>query len=181
MSDDPRPAERVYVTVNETRYELVQTSKLTFPETKEAKRISGMPLVDMEVALGKADPDAWFAWMYVSIRRTQPTLTERQLEQAIGDTPIVRDHRVRREGSTRGCCRGPPGTRVGERRIRAAERQRLWREDPGAFDPRDCWTADLADPNLLGIHPYQLNDYTPAELTALLAYAQAKRDALNQG
>jgi len=89
MSDDPRPAERVYVTVNETRYELVQTSKLTFPETKEAKRISGMPLVDMEVALGKADPDAWFAWMYVSIRRTQPTLTERQLEQAIGDTPIV--------------------------------------------------------------------------------------------
>jgi hypothetical protein len=28
----------------------------------------------------------------------------------------------------------------------------------------------------MGIHPYQLVEYTPAELTALLAYAQAKRE-----
>jgi hypothetical protein len=32
----------------------------------------------------------------------------------------------------------------------------------------------------MGIHPYELEQYTPAELRALLAYAQAKRDALER-
>lgn len=32
----------------------------------------------------------------------------------------------------------------------------------------------------MGIHPYELVDYTPSELKALLAYAEAKRDALRQ-
>ena len=48
-----------------------------------------MPLVDMEQAIQKADADAWFAWMYVSIRRQWPALTEKMLEDAIGDTPVV--------------------------------------------------------------------------------------------
>ena len=30
----------------------------------------------------------------------------------------------------------------------------------------------------MGLHPYQLERYTPAELRGLLAYAQAKRDAM---
>lgn len=33
----------------------------------------------------------------------------------------------------------------------------------------------------MGIHPYQLDEYTPAELKALLAYADAKREALKRG
>jgi hypothetical protein len=32
----------------------------------------------------------------------------------------------------------------------------------------------------MGIHPYQLEHYTPAETAALLRYAEAKRDALKQ-
>lgn len=32
----------------------------------------------------------------------------------------------------------------------------------------------------MGIHPYQLDTYTPAELDALLRYAEAKRDALRR-
>jgi hypothetical protein len=89
MADDPRPAARVYVTVNEQKIELVPTAKLTWPETKEAKRVSGMPLVEMEEGLQKADPDAWFAWIYVSLRRVYPKTTEAELEAAIGDTPII--------------------------------------------------------------------------------------------
>lgn len=87
--DEVRPAKRLFVTIAEVRWELVPTGKLTWPETVEAKRISGMPIVDMEVGIGKADPDAWFAWMYVSIRRKRPTLTEAELMAAIGDTPLV--------------------------------------------------------------------------------------------
>lgn len=87
---DPSPAKRVYVTVNEIRYELVPTDKLTFPETKEAKRVSeGMSLAEIEEGIKNVDPDAWFAWMYVSIRRSWPKLTPAELTQAIGDTPIA--------------------------------------------------------------------------------------------
>jgi hypothetical protein len=32
----------------------------------------------------------------------------------------------------------------------------------------------------MGVHPYELERYTPAELRALLSYAQAKRDALER-
>jgi hypothetical protein len=87
---DPRPAKRVYVTIAEVRHELVPTSKLTFPETKVMKRVSeGMALVEIEQGIAKADPDAWFAWIYVSLRRKRPTLTVEELETAIGETPIV--------------------------------------------------------------------------------------------
>jgi hypothetical protein len=89
MSDDPRPATRVYVTVNEQKVELVPTSKLTWPEVREAKRVSGMALVDLEQGLKDADPDAWFAWIYVSLRRAYPSTTEAELEAAIGDVPMV--------------------------------------------------------------------------------------------
>jgi hypothetical protein len=89
MSDKPEPAFRSYVTINELRWELVPTDKLTWPEVKEAKRVSGMALLDMEGGLLKADPDAWFAMLFVSIRRQWPTLTEKELEDAIGDTPIM--------------------------------------------------------------------------------------------
>lgn len=88
-SDLPAPVSRVFVTIGGTRWEMVPTGKLTWPEAKEAKRVCGMPLVDMEAAIQKADPDAWFAWMLVSIRRQWPSLTERELETAIGDTPVA--------------------------------------------------------------------------------------------
>lgn len=89
MIDDPHPAARVYVTVGGKRWELTPTNKMTWPEAKEAKRICGLALVDMEAAIQKADPDAWFAWLFVSIRRQWPALTEADLTHAIGDTPIV--------------------------------------------------------------------------------------------
>lgn len=88
--DGARPAERVFVTVGGQEWELVPTDKLTMPELHEAKRVSkGMALVDMETGLGKADVDAWFAWLYVSIRRKAPALTEAELTRMIGDTPIA--------------------------------------------------------------------------------------------
>lgn len=33
----------------------------------------------------------------------------------------------------------------------------------------------------MGIHPYQLDEYTPAELEALLSYARRKREAMKNG
>lgn len=90
MSDDPHPAKRAYVTIDGRRWELVPTNKLTFPETKEAKRVSGgMSLVEIEQGVENADPDAWFAWLYVSIRREWPALTVAELERAFADTPLV--------------------------------------------------------------------------------------------
>lgn len=90
MAEPSLPTSRVYVTVGGHDYELVPTAKLTFPETKEAKRISGgMALVDLEQGIQKSDPDAWFAWIYVSVRRATPTITEQELIDQIGDTPIV--------------------------------------------------------------------------------------------
>jgi hypothetical protein len=88
--DSTLPASRVFLTLKDMRWELIPTGKLTFPETKEAKRVSGgMSLVDLEAGIAKADSDAWFAWMFVSIRRVHPTLTEAELMGAIGDTSVV--------------------------------------------------------------------------------------------
>lgn len=87
---DPRPAERVYVTVNDVRYELVPVDKLTFPELKEVKQVSdGMTLVELEQGLAKVDGDAWFAWIYISQRRSKVPMSADELAQAIGDTPII--------------------------------------------------------------------------------------------
>jgi hypothetical protein len=87
--DATLPTSRVFVTLKDTRYELIPTGKLTFPETREAKRISGgMSLVDLEAGIAKADADAWTAWLFVSIRRMHP-VTEAELAAAIGDTSVV--------------------------------------------------------------------------------------------
>lgn len=87
--ETPTPTVRTFVTVDGTKYELVDFDKMTWPETKVAKQVSGMNLAQMEQGCLGMDPDAWFAWVLVSIRRQQPRLTERDLEQMIGDTPLV--------------------------------------------------------------------------------------------
>lgn len=87
--EEKRPAQRVYVTVGHREFLVVATDKLSMPELREAKRISGMPLADMEVAFAKADPDAWTAMLYVSIRRVEPTLTVEDLDRMFGDTPLM--------------------------------------------------------------------------------------------
>jgi hypothetical protein len=79
----------VYVTVDGQRWQMVPLEKLTWPETKELKRLSEMPMAVASKALKQSDPDAWFAWLYVSIRRQRPTLTEAELTAAIGDTPLM--------------------------------------------------------------------------------------------
>jgi hypothetical protein len=87
---DPSPAKRAYVTVADITYELVATEKLTFPESRELKRVSGgMSLAEAEKGINSLDTDAWFAWMFVSIKREWPTLTTDELESAIGETPIL--------------------------------------------------------------------------------------------
>lgn len=92
---DPTPTKRVFVTVADTKWELVPTDKLTFPETKEIKRVTsspgvpGMSLGDLDAGIKSMDGDAWFAWLYVSIRRKSPTLTVAELEATIGDTPVA--------------------------------------------------------------------------------------------
>jgi hypothetical protein len=67
--DNARPEARVYVTVDGQRWQMVPLEKLTWPETKELKRLSEMPMAVASKALKQSDPDAWFAWLYVSIRR----------------------------------------------------------------------------------------------------------------
>lgn len=89
MSNDPRPTKTVVVTIDGQRWEMTPLDKLTFPETKELKRVSdGMSLKEVGEGIEGIDGDAWFAWMYVSIRRKCPTLTVAELEAAIGDTPV---------------------------------------------------------------------------------------------
>ena len=38
----------------------------------------------------------------------------------------------------------------------------------------------MADPNLMGTHPHELDGYTPAELEAFLRYVDSKREALER-
>lgn len=87
---DVAPAKRVLITLAGREWQLVPMHKLTLPESTEAKRLSGgMSLADMEEGIGKADSEAWFAWLFVSIRRQWPTLTVKDLEAAIGDIPLL--------------------------------------------------------------------------------------------
>ena len=84
------PEQRTYITVNERRWELVPPAKFTWAEAREAKRVSGgMTLIELEEGIPTFDPDAWFAWIYVSVKREWPTVTVVELEAAIGDTPLT--------------------------------------------------------------------------------------------
>ena len=84
------PEQRTYITVNERRWELVPPAKFTWSEAREAKRVSGgMTLIELEEGIPTFDPDAWFAWIYVSVKREWPTVTVVELEAAIGDTPLT--------------------------------------------------------------------------------------------
>lgn len=87
--DSPIPASRIYITVAGNRYALVPTDKLLSPELRELKRVSGLALAPFTKAIEDADWDAWFAWIYISMRRERANLTEAQLENEIGDTPPV--------------------------------------------------------------------------------------------
>jgi hypothetical protein len=112
MGDDIRPLERVYVTLGGRRWELVMTGKLTFPETRTLKRVSGgMSLTEVEEGINNVDPDAWFAWIYVSIQREQPSFTVAELEAAIGDTPVVAViASVEKEGASEVAAPDPPAS-----------------------------------------------------------------------
>lgn len=80
----------ITITVDGREWVLVPTDKLTFPEIREVKRVSGgMNLAQFEEGVAGYDADAWFAWIYVSIRREWPKLTVAELEHAIGDAPLA--------------------------------------------------------------------------------------------
>jgi len=87
---EPRPAVRITIPIGGVVRDLIPTEKLTLPELKTVKRVSGgMALADFEDGLKKGDGDAWLAWIYVSLLRVQPTLTVQELEQVIGDEPLI--------------------------------------------------------------------------------------------
>jgi hypothetical protein len=87
--EEQTPDTLTYVTLGGDRYELVPTAKLTFPEIRLIKKMTGMSLVELETGLAGADPDAWFAWLFVSMRRQHPTIQESDLENLIGDSPLL--------------------------------------------------------------------------------------------
>ena len=81
------PERRSFITINERKWELFSPGKFSYPETREAKRVSGgMTILDIEEGIPKLDTDAWFAWIYVSVKREWPTVTVVELEAALGDT-----------------------------------------------------------------------------------------------
>lgn len=86
---DVRPGERRYVTLQEARYELAPIEKLTFPESKLVKSMCGMGLGSFGQAIQDLDGDAWFAYLFVSIRRQHPSFTEADLDRLVGDTPLI--------------------------------------------------------------------------------------------
>lgn len=77
------------VKIGESRYEIVPIQNMSWGELRDLKRLSGMLPGDIGNALNGADPDAWFAVLYVSIRRVAPQLTENRLEGMLTDHPLI--------------------------------------------------------------------------------------------
>lgn len=77
------------VKIGESKYEIVPVHKMNWPELRALKRLAGMPPNDVGAAMSGLDPDAWFAILYVSIKRVSPALTEEKLEQMLVDHPLV--------------------------------------------------------------------------------------------
>ena len=81
------PERRSFITINERKWELFSPGKFSWSESRDAKRVSnGMTILDIEEGIPKLDTDAWFAWIYVSVKREWPTVTVVELEAALGDT-----------------------------------------------------------------------------------------------
>lgn len=68
-----------YFIVRERRYELIHVEDLDWREAREIKRISGMPISQVIVALGEQDPDAWLAIVLICLRRVDPAWQESDL------------------------------------------------------------------------------------------------------
>lgn len=73
-----------YFTVKDRRYELATIDSLNFREALEVKRISGMPMSQVPLAVAESDPDACLAIFVVSIQRVDPAATEAML---MGENP----------------------------------------------------------------------------------------------
>lgn len=65
-----------YFTVKEKRYEIITIESLSWREAREVKRISGLPMGQIPLAMVEQDPDALVAVMVVSMQRTDPATTE---------------------------------------------------------------------------------------------------------
>ena len=83
------PRRRATFRIGESSYELVSVQEMTWPELRVLKSIAGMSPVKAEEGLLEADPDAWFAFAFVSIRRTAPQLTRERLEQMLQENKLV--------------------------------------------------------------------------------------------
>ena len=75
-----------YFTVNGVRYERVDPDDWTFAEGHEFQRIAGMAVGMGLIALQEMNVDAHMASMVVSMKRTDPTITEHAFaDLKIGD------------------------------------------------------------------------------------------------
>lgn len=87
---NPEPAARATVRIANRDWEIVPIEKFTWPETRLLKEASGgMGAVECGKRLADGDPEAWLAYFFVCLKRHWPRLTLQELEEAIGDRPLV--------------------------------------------------------------------------------------------
>ncbi len=68
-----------YFTVKGTRYQLLQIEMLSFDEALELKRISGLPVGEIQAAFAQMDPAAILGLFVLSMKRANPAATELDL------------------------------------------------------------------------------------------------------
>lgn len=76
--------------IGESTYEVVSTQDMDFEEARIVKRLTGgMGLGTYEAAIADGDPDAWFAQVFISLRRTNPQITEKKVEELLSGQKLV--------------------------------------------------------------------------------------------
>lgn len=83
--------------IGESTYEVVSTRDMDFDEARIVKRLTGAGLGSYELAIADGDPDAWFAQILISLRRTNPRITEQQVNELLEGKTLVAIYKSMKE------------------------------------------------------------------------------------
>jgi hypothetical protein len=89
--------EKATFKIGESLYELVSTQDMDFEEARIVKRLTGAGLGSFELGILDGDPDAWFAQVFIALRRTNPRITEQQVNELLSGQKLVAIYRSLKE------------------------------------------------------------------------------------
>ncbi|MCC6743426.1 MAG: hypothetical protein IT175_06160 [Acidobacteria bacterium] len=69
-------------------YPIEGVKALTWKERRELKRLTGMTPAEFDEVFEQGDPDAWYGYVLVNIRRTDPTFPDDGLDDTNFDEAI---------------------------------------------------------------------------------------------